>query len=140
MFQDKFKNAVSWILRNKKSSSRPSKAMVSVNDVKIPSQQLPILPHSSVGPLPVLSTKEKSDDYCKVIVKISDEWRVVESKEGNQWIIQRRRGTYKDKPAWKSVCFCRSRKGLRYWVRIKTKVRSLIVANKFRKLPLWIEK
>lgn len=117
---------------------RESRAVPQPNDETEPGN-LPESLEPSVGPFQASSTQEKSDDYRKIIMRIDDKWRVIECKDGIQWIIQKRKGYYKNKPAWKSISFCRSRKGLRYWVRNKTGKRSMAIAKELRKLPKWIE-
>lgn len=95
-------------------------------------------PESVVRPVVGRSTQEKSDDYYKIIIRIDEKWRVIESKEGNQWILQKAKGKYEGNTAWKSESFCSRRKALRRWVRIKTGQQSMPILQAFRKLPLWI--
>lgn len=113
---------------------RESRAVPQANDETEPGN-LPKFLEPSEGPLPASSTQEKSDNYHKIIMRIDDKWRVIECKDGIQWIIQKKKGYYENKPAWKSISFCRSRKGLRYWVKIRTGKRSMTIAKEFRKLP-----
>lgn len=95
-------------------------------------------PEAAMRPALGRSTQEKSDGYYKIIIRIDEKWRVIECKEGIQWIIQKRKGKFQVKTAWKSESFCRSRKALRRWVRIKTGQRSMPISQAFRKLPRWI--
>ena len=62
---------------------------------------------------------ETYDEYSMVILRLDDSTRVIECKDGIQWIVQRasRRG---DGRVWAGVSFCRTREALlrcvREWV------------------------
>lgn len=62
---------------------------------------------SSAPPTVSASTREKDDDYCRVVAVLNDNWRVIECKDGIQWIIQ------KASPSeWRSKKYLRDRESL----------------------------
>ena len=66
----------------------------------------------AAGPPPKPNREEKSDGYSKIVVQLNRNWRVIECKDGIQWILQSSKGFYKDKPAWRGRSYCRTKKGL----------------------------
>ena len=56
---------------------------------------------------PMTSTQERSDNYAKVVKQIDHTCRIIEGKQGLQWILQKR---YKDR--WRSYSYPRTRQGL----------------------------
>jgi hypothetical protein len=68
-----------------------------------------------------LSTRESADDYHKVIARLSDRWRVIECRDGVQWILQYRfRSEKADKAPWVGRSYCRSRNTLLRCIREHT--------------------
>jgi hypothetical protein len=67
-------------------------------------QIVPCVPPRSRG-LP-----ESSDQYPRILVIINAGTRVIECKDGLQWIIQRRAGGGRD--PWRGVSFCRTKEAL----------------------------
>lgn len=49
------------------------------------------------------SNREEADDYHSVIVILSNGWRVIECRDGIQWILQRSHGTRLGRPLFRSV-------------------------------------
>jgi hypothetical protein len=58
---------------------------------------------------------ESYDEYYRAIAQLDQNTRVIECKDGIQWIVQRRAGD-----AWRGVSFCRTKEALlrcvREWV------------------------
>lgn len=88
-----------------------------------------------VGLLCVPNNEEKSDDYSKVVIRINDDWRVIECKDNIQWILQSRKGSYKGKPAWRGKSYCRSKEGLIRCVREKVVLLKDDIEDKLYQLP-----
>jgi hypothetical protein len=57
-----------------------------------------------------VSRQESADDYPGVVAELG-KWRVVECRDGEQWILQRKSGT------WEARSFCRTSEALRRVVR-----------------------
>ena len=57
-----------------------------------------------------VSRMESADDYPRVVAELG-KWRVVECRDGEQWILQRKSGT------WEARSFCRTSEALRRVVR-----------------------
>lgn len=86
--------------------------------------------------------REGNTDYAWVVVQLSPRWRVIECRDGIQWIIQHGRlngGEFR----WYSKLHCRSLVGLllhvgelarREGIEMTPAVRQLLTA-----LPAWIE-
>lgn len=86
--------------------------------------------------------REGSPDYAWVVAQLSEGWRVIESRDGIQWIIQKPRQT-DGGTRWEGRLHCRSLAGLllhvdelarREGITIAASVRLKLVA-----LPAWIE-
>ena len=58
------------------------------------------------------SHHETADEYHRVVARLSDGWRVVVSKDGIQWVLQRRDGERAGRARWAGVRFCRTRQAL----------------------------
>jgi len=58
------------------------------------------------------SRKESSDDYSRVVVMLDPRWRVIECRDGIQWIIQRREKS-RGEGHWRGVRYCTTRKALK---------------------------
>jgi hypothetical protein len=60
-------------------------------------------------------TREQDSDYSKVVLQAGI-WRVIECRDGIQWIIQRRAKISLAKPRWRPISYCATRKALiRLW-------------------------
>jgi hypothetical protein len=53
---------------------------------------------------------EADDDYPRIVARLNDRWRVIESKCELQWILQRRDAA--PVANWRGSAFCRTRNGL----------------------------
>lgn len=120
-----------------------SKALLRVVPEPYSSHSVPpiiVPPEKTVGPLPKPNRQEKSDDYSRIVLRVNDDWRVIECMNTIQWILQKRKGNHEGKPAWSAVSFCRSRGGLRRCLKKDTGIRSGIFATELRKLPRFLSK
>lgn len=43
---------------------------------------------------------ETADDYLRTVVRLNQTWRVIECKDGLQWILQRRDAVRSGQPRW----------------------------------------
>ena len=68
---------------------------------------------------PAPSTREESDDYQAVVAVLNSRWRVIECRDGIQWIVQRRRGHRDGLPVWRGESFCRTKSALLQCIREK---------------------
>lgn len=48
------------------------------------------------------SNREEADDYRHVVVVVNQNWRIVECRDGIQWILQQRSGQRHGQPRWQS--------------------------------------
>jgi hypothetical protein len=60
-----------------------------------------------------MSTMESADTYSGLVVQLSADWRVVECRDSQQWILQRR-GSPKmsRRDDWRGRSYCRTRGAL----------------------------
>lgn len=58
------------------------------------------------------SNREEADNYCRIIAVLSSDWRVIECRDGIQWILQRRSGKRHGQPRWVSRKFNRNKMAL----------------------------
>lgn len=56
--------------------------------------------------------RESSDAYHRVVVRLSQRWRVIVCRDGIQWIVQRRVAAGRRGGEWKGVHYCRTRDAL----------------------------
>jgi hypothetical protein len=67
-------------------------------------------PHSAAtGAVPAPRMSEERDDYPESSPRSMRAWRVIDSKLGIQWILQRRQGK---SHSWRGNAYCRTREGL----------------------------
>lgn len=71
---------------------------------------------------PLGDTPREGDDYYpRVVVQLSEKWRVINPRQGpGQWVLQRRDGNVAGSE-WTSLSFCRSRKALERSIRERTR-------------------
>lgn len=58
-----------------------------------------------------MSRRESDDDYSAVVCRLNERWRVIECRDGIQWILQHA----EKKPhgrAWRGRSYCRTREAL----------------------------
>lgn len=65
-----------------------------------------------------MSNREAADDYAGVVVVLNEIWRVIECRDGIQWILQHRGSPKRArKDDWRGRSFCRTSGALRRCVR-----------------------
>jgi hypothetical protein len=55
---------------------------------------------------------EEADSYPAVIARLNDRWRVIECRDGMQWILQLRKGQRAGQAIWRARRFHRDRTAL----------------------------
>ena len=74
----------------------------------------PPLPSLYTGLTPIYnaSHRERDDSYGKVILQLARRWRIIECRNAEQWIIQKRSADHLDRGKWTGVSHVVSRKKL----------------------------
>src|SRR5262245_23488791 len=64
--------------------------------------------------LPCLAaaSNEEADNYRAVVAILNPRWRIIECRNGIQWILQRSAGLRHGKTRWEGRCYCRTRECL----------------------------
>ena len=71
----------------------------------------PPLPSLYTGLTPVynVSHRERDDGYDKVVLQLAPRWRIIECRNAEQWIIQKRSAGPLDRGKWTGVSYIVSR-------------------------------
>ena len=71
----------------------------------------PRLPSLYTGLTPVYnaSHRERDDSYGKVVLQLASRWRIIECRNADQWIIQKRSAEPLDRGKWTGVSYVVSR-------------------------------
>ena len=71
----------------------------------------PPLPSLYTGLTPVynVSHRERDDGYDKVVLQLAPRWRIIECRNAEQWIIQKRSAEPLDRGKWTGVSYILSR-------------------------------
>ena len=71
----------------------------------------PPLPSLYTGLTPVynVSHRERDDSYTNVILQLAPRWRIIECRNAEQWIIQKRTAEPLDRGKWTGVSYVVSR-------------------------------
>jgi hypothetical protein len=67
---------------------------------------------SAVGTAPAARWAEKADDHPRVVARLNDRWRVIDSGEPHpyrQWVLQQQTASH---DGWRGRSFCQSRRCL----------------------------
>jgi hypothetical protein len=56
--------------------------------------------------------REEADNYPAIVAMLNTGWRVIECRDGIQWIVQRLAGKRHGQPRWEGRRYCRTRQGL----------------------------
>ena len=77
-----------------------------MTDLKYPPR-----PSKYIGLTPVYnaSHRERDDTYGKVILQLAPRWRIIECRNAEQWIIQKRSAEPLHQGVWRSVSYVVSR-------------------------------
>lgn len=78
------------------------------------------------------SPNERDDAYFKTVVLLAEGWRVIECKDGLQWVLQRRKAAGGHRAHWRGVSYCTSREAL---IRLSARVASPDALCTLRALP-----
>jgi hypothetical protein len=69
-------------------------------------------PEPASCPVPVANSgKESADDYRHIVARLNARWRVIECRDGLQWILQFGKKSGHE-TAWRGRSYCRSREAL----------------------------
>ena len=60
------------------------------------------------------SSREGDHNYQKIVLALDPSTRIIECRDGIQWIIQRRDSAPKGEPRWRGIAYCRTRSRLEY--------------------------
>ena len=63
----------------------------------------------SVTPVYNVSHRERDDSYGKVVLQLAPRWRIIECRNAEQWIIQKRSAEPLDQGKWTGVSYVVSR-------------------------------
>ena len=71
----------------------------------------PPLPSLYTGLTPVYnaSHRESDDSYTNIILQLAPRWRIIECRNAEQWIIQKRSAEPLDRGKWTSISYVVSR-------------------------------
>ena len=71
----------------------------------------PTLPsiYTDLTPVYNVSHRERDDSYSKVILQLAPRWRIIECRNAEQWIIQKRSAEPLHQGVWRSVSYVVSR-------------------------------
>jgi len=65
--------------------------------------------YTGLTPVYNASHRERDDSYGKVILQLAPRWRIIECRNAEQWIIQKRSAEPLDRGKWTSVSYVVSR-------------------------------
>lgn len=87
----------------------------------------------------VKTSHESSDDYRGLVVQLNPLWRVVECRDGIQWIVQRSDGMRDGRRRWTGRSYFRSRDALIRACRALVGSYEATAIDTLESLPNWIE-
>ena len=97
--------------------------------------------HASKLALPCLaavSTSEEAETYPATVAILNPRWRVIECRNGFQWILQRSAGLRHGTTRWEGRCYCRTRECLLRRVRELAGQIAPSTLTVLENLPDWI--
>lgn len=65
--------------------------------------------YTDITPVYNASHRERDDSYTKVILQLAPRWRIIECRNAEQWIIQKRSAEHLDRGKWTGVSYVVSR-------------------------------
>ena len=68
--------------------------------------------YTGLTPVYNASHRERDDNYSKVIVKLAPRWLIIECRNAEQWIIQKRSAEPSHPAPWRGVSYVVSREKL----------------------------
>ena len=85
-----------------------------------------------------LSTSEEAEAYRAIVAVLNPRWRVIECRNGIQWILQRNTGLRHGTTRWEGRCYCRTRECLLRRVRELAGEIEPTASAVLNNLPDWI--
>ena len=81
---------------------------------RVPPPDIPKVVEPACPWLPVAEKRyrEEAADYPAIVAVLNARWRVIECRDGIQWILQRLAGKRHGQPRWEGRCYFRTREGL----------------------------
>ncbi|KQZ92264.1 hypothetical protein ASD64_19380 [Mesorhizobium sp. Root157] len=107
-------------------------------------QQLHASERAETLPLPIYRElnasehKESADNYWRLIARLNVRWRVIECRDGIQWILQHTDGKKHGRMRWTGRSYCRTRDGLIRACRDNAGEIDAIAMMALESLPDWI--
>jgi len=95
--------------------------------------------HQSTALQKVHRNSRLPHNYRAVVAQLSARWRVVECRDGVQWILQRFDGTRHGRARWTGRSYCRTREGLKRACRTSLGELSTYQLAMLDCLPEWME-
>ena len=83
--------------------------------------------YTGLTPVYNVSHREGADSYGKVVLQLARRWRIIECRNAEQWIIQKRSAEPLDRGKWTSVSYVVSRDKL---IELSTSLRLLSEPSK----------
>lgn len=77
-----------------------------------PHKELMMQSNITAGTQPATCHREEADNYDRVLVRIGTDWRIIECKDGLQYILQRAAGERRGGARWRCVAYHRTRNTL----------------------------
>ena len=68
--------------------------------------------YTGLTPVYNVSHRERDDSYGKVVLQLARRWRIIECRNAEQWIIQKRSAEPLDRGKWTGVSYVVSREKL----------------------------
>jgi len=65
--------------------------------------------YTGLTPVYIASHRERDDSYSNVILQLAPRWRIIECRNAEQWIIQKRTAEPLDRGKWTGVSYVVSR-------------------------------
>jgi hypothetical protein len=85
------------------------------------------------------NNREESQSYRTIVATLNADWRVIECRDGIQWILQRRAGNRHGEPRWEGRSYCWNKKNLLGRVRALVGESDAIELAILDMLPEWME-
>lgn len=86
-----------------------------------------------------MSRMETADDYCGLVAQLNSDWRIVECRDGIQWILQHRGSPKRSRRYdWRGRSYCRSSEALMRCTREYAGPSDRTAAAILAELPAWI--
>ncbi|TIV01716.1 MAG: hypothetical protein E5W09_01450 [Mesorhizobium sp.] len=84
------------------------------------------------------SHRESDEAYCATVARLNAGWRVIECRDGIQWILQRMDGERHGRARWTGRSYCRTREALIHVCRGNAREIDATAGAALDSLPDWI--